>query len=170
MNYKELIRDLPDYPVEGVVFRDLSTLWKEGDAFKKSIQDLVAMVKDLKVDKIAGIEARGFIIGSAMAYEMGLGFIPIRKKGKLPSETYMEEYTLEYGVDFIEIHRDAVEPGEKVLIVDDLLATGGTTGAAVRLLRRFPDVEVLGAAYLVELDFLKGREKLDVPVFSVIKY
>jgi len=170
MDYKKLVRDLPDYPVKGVVFKDLTTLWKDKKAFRASVKELVNQFKGQKIDKVIGIEARGFIFGSILAYELEAGFVPVRKKKKLPWKVFSAEYALEYGTDHIEIHQDALEAGERVLIVDDLLATGGTTGAAIKLIKNFPEVEIAGAAYLVELSFLKGREKLSIPVHSLIQY
>ncbi len=170
VDYKKIIRDLPDYPVEGVVFKDITTLWKDKKAFSSSMDDLMAQFKDQKIDKVIGVEARGFIMASVIAYKLGAGFIPVRKKTKLPWKTYSQDYELEYGKDHVEIHQDAFDPGDNVLIADDLLATGGTTEATVKLLKNFKDLNIVGAAYLVELGFLNGRDKLDVPVFSVIKY
>lgn len=170
MDYKKLIRDLPDYPVPGVTFRDLSTLWNNPRAFSLVLDEMYELIKDLKIDKVLGIEARGFIFGSVLAYKLGAGFVPVRKRKKLPWKVYSQEYELEYGTDHIEIHQDAVSVGERVLIVDDLLATGGTTAATVQLLSHFSNIEIVGAAYLVELAFLEGRKKLDIPVYSVIKY
>lgn len=170
MDYKQLIRDLPDYPIKGVVFKDLTTLWKDGKAFKNSINDIVQRVKGLNVNKVVAMESRGFIMGSAVAYELGAGFVPVRKKKKLPWKVFSQDYELEYGKDFIEIHQDAVENGDRVLIVDDLLATGGTTEATIKLLNNFSGVEVVGAAYLVELTFLNGKSKVSVPIYSIIEY
>lgn len=170
MDYKALIRDLPNYPVEGVIFRDLTTLWQNGEAFKSAIDDLYDLIKDIHFDKVVGIEARGFIFGSIIAHKKGVGFVPVRKKNKLPWKTYSEEYALEYGTDIIEIHQDAIKPGEKALIVDDLLATGGTTEAAIKLIRQIKDADVAAAAFLVELTFLNGKEKLDIPSYSLIQY
>ena len=170
MDYKKLIRDLPDYPIKGVIFKDLTTLWKDGKAFSSTIKDIIAKVKHLNINKVVAMESRGFIMGSAVAYELGAGFIPVRKKKKLPWKVFSQDYELEYGKDFIEIHQDAVEKRDRVLIVDDLLATGGTTEATIKLLKNFSGVEVLGAAYLVELTFLNGKNKIDVPIYSIIQY
>lgn len=170
MDYKKMIRDLPDYPVEGVVFKDLTTLWKDARGFKQSTADLMMLIQDWDFNKVIGIEARGFMFASVIAFERGAGFIPVRKHKKLPWKTYSQEYELEYGSDHIEIHQDALETGDKVLIVDDLLATGGTTAATVKLLEQFKDIRIAGAAYLVELTFLNGKDNLDIPVASLIQY
>lgn len=156
---KSKIRDIPDFPREGILFKDITTVLRDHDAFKKAIDLLAKHYEKQQIDYIAGIEARGFIFGSALAYRMGKGFIPIRKPGKLPSKTESMSYDLEYGKDSLEIHTDAVEPGKKVLIVDDLLATGGTAEAAIKLVRKIGGV-IMGIAFVVELEFLKGREKL----------
>jgi adenine phosphoribosyltransferase len=169
MEYKKLIRDIPDYPVKGVIFKDLTTLWKDKEGFKKSIKDLITLIKDTIFDKVVSIEARGFILGAVIAYELNKGFVPVRKKGKLPYKTISYKYSLEYGEDEIFIHEDAIKKGEKVLIVDDLLATGGTTNAVINLIKKLGG-QSIGAAYLVELEFLKGRNRIDVPVYSLIKY
>ncbi len=169
MDYKSLIRDVPDFPVEGIIFKDLTTLWKDPSAFKKSIDDLAKLYKGEKIDKIVAPESRGFILGAPLAYLLGAGFVPVRKAGKLPAEKMSITYELEYGQATIEIHRDAISEGEKVLVIDDLLATGGTTRAIVNLVRQLGG-DVIGAGYLVELSFLNGREHLDVPVKSLIVY
>ena len=156
---KEKIRDVKDFPREGIVFKDITTVLRDPEAFKHAVELLAEHYKKQKIDYIAGIEARGFIFGSAMAYKMGVGFIPIRKPGKLPSKTERVSYQLEYGQDSLEIHTDAVEPGKRVLIVDDLLATGGTAEAAIKLVKKIGGV-IVGIAFVVELEFLKGRDKL----------
>ena len=156
---KSKIRDIPDFPREGILFKDITTVLRDHNAFKKAIDLLAEHYEKQQIDYIAGIEARGFIFGSALAYKMGKGFIPIRKPGKLPSKTESMSYDLEYGKDSLEIHTDAVEPGRKVLIVDDLLATGGTAEAAIKLVKKIGGV-IVGIAFVVELEFLKGREKL----------
>jgi adenine phosphoribosyltransferase len=169
---KEFIRSIPNHPKPGIMFRDITTLLKEPKAMKKATSELVKQVKEkkLKVDKVAGIESRGFIFGSVVADALGVGFIPIRKKGKLPAKTVSHEYTLEYGQDCIEMHEDAVRKGENVLIVDDLLATGGTAEAACRLVEK-AGARVSGMAFLIELSFLKGREKLNGhEIISLIDY
>ena len=156
---KSKIRDVIDFPREGIVFKDITTVLRDKDAFKHSVDLLGEHFEKQKIDYIAGIEARGFIYGSALAYKLGVGFIPIRKPGKLPSKTERISYELEYGTDSLEIHVDAVEPGKRVLIVDDLLATGGTAEAAIKLVKKIGGV-IVGIAFVVELEFLKGREKL----------
>ena len=169
MDYKKIIRDVPDYPKPGILFKDLTTLWQDSAAFKESIEQLARQYVGKGIRKVVGAESRGFIVGAVAAYILGVGFVPVRKKGKLPAPVISEKYALEYGEAEIEIHKDAIEKGEKVLIVDDLLATGGTCGAIVKLVEKLGG-EVVGAAFLVELEFLKGREKIEVPVFSLIKY
>jgi len=156
---KSKIRDIPDFPREGIVFKDITNVLKDADAFKHAIDLLAKHFEKQHIDYIAGIEARGFIFGSALAYKMGKGFIPIRKPGKLPHKTEKITYDLEYGKDSLEIHLDAVEPGKKVLIVDDLLATGGTIDAAVKLVKKIGG-EVMGVAFVIELEFLNGRKRL----------
>ncbi|HOJ50812.1 MAG TPA: adenine phosphoribosyltransferase [Spirochaetota bacterium] len=169
MDYKKLIRDIPDYPVKGVIFKDLTTLWKNRESFHKSIDELIDMIKHIDFEKVLSMEARGFIIGSVISYKLKKGFVPVRKKGKLPYKTVSYEYELEYGKDQIFIHEDAIEKNEKILIVDDLLATGGTTNAAIELVKKLNGIPV-GAAYLVELSFLEGRKKVNIPIYSLIKY
>ena len=156
---KSKIRDVADFPREGIVFKDITTVLRDYEAFKHCIDLLAKHFEKQKIDYIAGIESRGFIFGSALAYKMGKGFIPIRKPGKLPSQTERVSYELEYGTDSLEIHTDAIEPGKRVLIVDDLLATGGTAEAALKLVKKIGGV-VIGIAFVVELEFLNGREKL----------
>ncbi len=156
---KSKIRDIPDFPREGIVFKDITTVLRDTSAFRHSVDLLAKHFEKQKIDYIAGIEARGFIFGSALAYKLGVGFIPIRKPGKLPSKTESISYDLEYGKDSLEIHIDAIEPGKRVLIVDDLLATGGTADAAIKLVKKIGGV-IVGLACVVELEFLKGREKL----------
>ena len=168
MDLKSIIRDVPDFPKPGIVFKDITTLLKDQTAFKEAIRQLCQPYQGQRIDQIVGIESRGFIFGGAMAVELGTGFVPIRKPGKLPAETEQEEYTLEYGTDAIEIHRDAIMSGDQVLIVDDLLATGGTAEAAIRLVKKCGG-QVMGIAFLIELSFLNGREKLgDVPIHVLI--
>ena len=164
------IRDIPDFPKEGIVFKDITTLLKDRDAFARSIDLMVEHYDDKNIDQIIGIESRGFIFGSALAYELGTGFVPVRKPKKLPAAIERVEYALEYGTDCVEIHRDALLPGQKVLIVDDLLATGGTAAATARLVERL-DAKVAGLAFLIELSFLNGREKLKgYDIVSLIQY
>jgi len=169
---KEFIRSIPNHPKQGIMFRDITTLLKEPKALKKATDELVKQIKKkkLKVDKVASMEARGFIFGSIIAHALGVGFIPLRKKGKLPAKTLSHEYTLEYGQDCIEMHEDAVKKGENVLIVDDLLATGGTAEAACKLIEK-AGAKVTGLAFLIELSFLKGRTKLNGhEIISLVDY
>ena len=154
------IRNIPDYPKPGVMFRDITTLLGDARAFRRSIDELVHPYAGTKIDKIAGIEARGFILGGAMAHQMSSGFVPIRKKGKLPHETVRIAYSLEYGLDEMEMHKDAVAPGEKVILVDDLIATGGTAEAAVKLLRQI-GADIVAACFVIDLPELGGRKKLE---------
>ena len=169
MELKNKIRAIENYPKEGVIFRDITTLLKDKDAFKKAVDEMAEKI-DKDVDKIIGIEARGFIFGAALAYKLDKGFIPVRKPGKLPWDKERESYELEYGEDSIEIHKDAIEAGEKIVIVDDLLATGGTAKACVKLVEKLKG-KVSSAIFLVELEDLKGREVLSsTRVESIIKY
>jgi len=167
---KKCIRDIPDFPKEGIIFKDITTLLKDKNAFKKSIDLLANKFKKEKIDYVVGVEARGFVFGAALAYKIGAGFVPVRKKGKLPYRTKRVTYELEYGKDVLEIHEDAIEPKSRVLIVDDLLATGGTIRAVSELVRE-QKAKIAGVAFLVELQFLGGKDKLkDLPIFSVLKY
>jgi adenine phosphoribosyltransferase len=170
---KSVIRDVPDFPKPGIVFKDLTTLMKDPIAFKLVLNALTFSCRALKPTVIVGIEARGFILAPAIAHHLDLGFVPIRKPGKLPWQTEKISYALEYGEDSIEIHKDAVGPDDRVLIIDDLLATGGTALAAKHLLQKL-GATVVGAGFVVELDFLDGRKKLleggDLDVYSVIHY
>lgn len=169
-NFKALIREVPDYPKPGILFYDLTTLLKDKQGFHSLVTKLCEHYNGKKIDLVAGIEARGFIFGPALAYALGAGFIPVRKPKKLPSKIAAVTYELEYGTDSLEIHVDAVHPGQTVLVCDDLLATGGTAAAAVQLLGNL-DAKVAGAAFAVELTFLNGRTKLPgVDVFSLIQY
>jgi adenine phosphoribosyltransferase len=154
------IRSIPDYPNPGIIFRDITTLLGDARAFRRAIDELVQPYAGLKIDKIAGMEARGFILGGAVAHQLSAGFVPIRKKGKLPHETVRIAYSLEYGVDEMEIHMDAVKPGEKVILVDDLIATGGTAVGAVQLLRQI-GADVVSACFVIDLPELGGRKKLE---------
>ncbi|MGI6244467.1 MAG: adenine phosphoribosyltransferase [Pseudochelatococcus sp.] len=156
---KATIRSIPDYPRPGVVFRDITTLLGNARAFRRTIDELVQPWPGAKIDKVAGIEARGLILGGAVAHQLSAGFVPIRKKGKLPHDTVSIAYSLEYGLDAIEMHRDAIDAGERVILVDDLIATGGTATAAVDLLRRI-GAEVVAAVFVVDLPDLGGAEKL----------
>ncbi|MGB6483027.1 MAG: adenine phosphoribosyltransferase [Candidatus Acidiferrales bacterium] len=167
---KKLIREVPDYPKPGILFYDLTTLLQDKKGFHSLIEKLCDKFVGKHIDVVAGIEARGFIFAPALAFRLGAGFIPIRKPNKLPWKTEQVTYQLEYGTDKLEIHQDAVKRGERVLVCDDLLATGGTAAAAVKLIRGLGG-EVAGAAFAVELSFLKGREKLNgTEVFSLIQY
>jgi adenine phosphoribosyltransferase len=167
---RSLIRDVPDFPQEGIVFKDITPLLADENAFSSVIDLIVVNYGRGNIDKVVGIEARGFILASPVAYHFGAGFVPVRKKGKLPSETEAEEYALEYGTATLEVHRDAIRPGERVLMVDDVLATGGTARATARLVERLGG-KVVGIACLIELSFLNGRDALeDYDFFSLIEY
>jgi adenine phosphoribosyltransferase len=167
---KEKIRSIPDFPSKGIIFRDITTLIKEGGAFRKAVDLLSERYKDEKIDAVACIEARGFIFGGAVAYRLEAGVVPIRKAGKLPSQVYSQSYDLEYGQDTLEVHRDAFKPGQRVLLVDDLLATGGTAAACLKLIKK-ASAEPAGIAFLIELSDLKGTEKLaGCPAFSILRY
>lgn len=167
---KRLIRNVKDYPKKGVVFRDITTLLKDGKALKRAVDLLYHRSEGKKLDLIAAIESRGFILGGALANRMGVGFVPVRKFGKLPADRIEEKYDLEYGTDALEIHKDAVRKGQRVLIVDDLLATGGTLQATCKLVEKLGG-EVAGILVLIELSFLNGRDKLkNYDLFSLIKY
>lgn len=167
---KEKIRTIPNFPKEGIMFRDITTLIQDGEAFKKTCNVFYERYKDQKIDKIAGIESRGFIFGSVLANLLGVGFVLIRKKGKLPSATISEKYSLEYGSAELEIHTDAINKGEKVILVDDLLATGGTLGAAVNLIERLGG-NVVECSCIIELPTLEGRKNLkNKEVFSVFSF
>lgn len=169
-NLKEHIRDIPNFPKEGIIFKDITTLLKDPKAFKQAIDLLAGHFKNEKIDVVIGIESRGFIFGSVLAYKLGAGFVPVRKKGKLPYKTKSVTYELEYGTDTLEIHKDALSSKDRVLIVDDLLATGGTVCAVTKLVKSFR-AKIAGIAFLVELTFLKGKDKLkDIPIHSVIEY
>lgn len=167
---KKYIRDIPDFPKKGIIFKDITTLLKDKKAFKQSVDALTKKFAKEKIDYIVAVESRGFIFGGALAYELGAGFVPVRKKGKLPYRTNSVTYDLEYGTDTLEIHEDAVEPGSRILIVDDLLATGGTVRAVCDLLAR-KGAEIVGVAFLIELGFLNGKDKLkDVPIHALIHF
>ena len=166
---KALCRDIPDFPKEGIIFKDITPLLKEGDKFREVVDLISGRYLDKKIDVVVSIEARGFIIGSAVAYRLGAGVVPVRKKGKLPWRCYQATYDLEYGTDTLEIHQDAVKPGQRVLIIDDLLATGGTVKAVIDLMERLKG-QVVGIAFLIELAALKGRQQIgDYPVFSLME-
>ncbi|WP_158912959.1 adenine phosphoribosyltransferase [Caulobacter sp. S45] len=172
MNLADAIRTIPDYPKPGIMFRDITTLLGDARAFRRAVDEMVQPFAGQKIDKVAGIEARGFIFGAAIAHQLCAGFVPIRKKGKLPHKTLSAEYALEYGTDVIEMHLDAVLEGERVMLVDDLIATGGTAEAALRLLRG-AKAEVVAAAFVVDLPDLGGAEllrKLGVQVSALVSF
>lgn len=170
MDLKEKIRVIPDFPKSGVSFKDITTLLKDGQALQETIKTFACHYRRHQVDMIVGVESRGFILGAPLAYEMGLGFTLIRKPNKLPGRVLAVEYDLEYGTDSLEIHTDAFAPGTRVLVVDDLLATGGTIWAAAELIRKLGG-EIVGLAFLIELTYLQGREKLsEYDILSLIKY
>lgn len=159
VDLKKYIRSIRDFPIKGIMFRDITTLLKEPVAIKETLNQLLSFTDDIKVDRVIGIESRGFIFGAMLANELKAGFVPVRKPGKLPAETESQTYQLEYGLDKIEIHKDAIQPGDKVLIHDDLLATGGTAEATCKLVEKLGG-EVVQLLFLIELSFLNGREKL----------
>ena len=164
------IRSVPDFPKKGIVFRDITTLLKDRSAFASSIDMFYERYKSERIQKVVSVESRGFIFGSALAYRLNAGFVPVRKPKKLPAATIKEDYALEYGTDSLEIHNDAISKGERTIIVDDLLATGGTVEATAKLVKRLGG-EIVGLAFLIELTFLKGRERLSgFDVFSIIRY
>lgn len=166
------IRSIPDYPKPGIIFRDITTLLGDARAFRRAVDELVQPYVGMKIDKIAGIEARGFILGGALAHQLSAGFVPIRKKGKLPDKTVSMAYQLEYGEDTMEMHVDAIKPGEKVILCDDLIATGGTAEGAVKLLRQM-GAEIVSACFIIDLKDLPGHKKLeamDVEVRSLVEY
>ena len=164
------IRDIKDFPTEGILFRDITTLLKDGPAWAAVLGHLAAQYRDQRVELVVGVESRGFIFGGALAHQLNAGFVPVRKRGKLPFRTIEEEYELEYGRDVLAIHEDAIRPGQRVLAVDDLLATGGTMAATLRLIERLGG-KVVGAAFLIELAFLRGRDRLKgYPLGSLITY
>ena len=160
MDLKAHIRTIPDFPEPGIMFRDVTTLFGHADALQEAVARLGDLFKDEKLQMVAGIEARGFILGGAIACRLGAGFVPIRKKGKLPGTTISQDYTLEYGEAIVEIHDDALQPGEKVLVVDDLLATGGTAEAGIKLIERL-GADIVGCAFVIDLPELGGRQKLE---------
>ena len=172
MDLAQVIRTIPDYPAEGIMFRDITTLLGDARAFRRAVDELVQPFAGAKIDKVTGIEARGFIVGGAVAHQLSAGFVPLRKKGKLPHATMGVEYALEYGFDSMEMHLDAVAWGEKVLLVDDLIATGGTALAAVELLRR-AGAEIVGAGFVIDLPDLGGADRLreaGVPVSTLVAF
>src|ERR1700704_2788463 len=159
MDYKSAIRTIPDYPKPGIMFRDITTLLGNPRAFRRAVDEMVQPYAGLKIDKVAGLEARGFILGGAVAHQLSVGFVPVRKKGKLPWKTLGEDYALEYGVDRVEIHEDAVGKNENVIVVDDLIATGGTAFAAIKLLER-AGAKVIGCCFVIDLPELGGATKI----------
>jgi len=171
MNFKDYIRVIHDYPQPGIRFKDITTLLQNGPAYRAAIEAMKAAVEHLEIDVVAGPEARGFVIGAPLAISLGVGFVPVRKPGKLPFTTVQASYDLEYGTDSLAIHTDAIKPGQRVLIADDLLATGGTIATTINLIRQLGG-EVIGASFLIELGYLPGREKLGsgIEVHSLITY
>jgi len=170
MDLASLIRDVPDFPVPGILFKDITTLLRNAAALREVVTRLAEQYADARVDIVAAIESRGFIFGAPLAVQLGAGFVPVRKPGKLPAQAISESYTLEYGTNTLEMHVDAIQPGQRVLVVDDLLATGGSARAAVNLVERLGG-KVVGLAFVVELDFLNGRQKLTgYPVHSLVHY
>jgi adenine phosphoribosyltransferase len=170
MDLKSLIRDIPDFPKPGILFRDLTTLFKDAEGWPYLIDTLTEQCRPFQADYIAGIESRGFILGAPLAYQLGIGFVPVRKPGKLPAAVYSAEYDLEYGSDRVEVHQDAFPAGSRVLIVDDLIATGGTAKATAQLVQQAQG-NLVGFAFVVELAFLNGREQLpEVPIVTLIEY
>ena len=170
MDLASLVRNIPDFPVKGVQFKDVTTLLRDPGAFHQAIVDMAAPYKDKGIELVAAVESRGFILGAPVAYQLGAGFVPVRKIGKLPYDKIHESYTLEYGAETLEMHSDALQPGQKVLIVDDLIATGGSAKATINLIERLGG-DIRGLAFLIELEFLKGRARLDkYEVHSVIRY
>jgi adenine phosphoribosyltransferase len=170
IDLSKTIRDIPDFPKPGIIFKDITTLLKNPKAFKQAVDEIAENFKGKKIDTIVAIESRGFIFGAALAYKLGAAFVPVRKKGKLPYETLSFEYSLEYGTDTLEIHKDAINKGENVILIDDLLATGGTTEAVEKMLENL-GANLEGIAFVIELTFLNGREKLkNKNIVSLIKY
>lgn len=172
LDLRATIRSIPDYPKPGIIFRDITTLLGDARAFRRAVDEMVQPWAGMKIDKVAGIEARGFILGGAVAHQVSAGFVPIRKKGKLPHTTVRIAYSLEYGLDEMEMHEDAVKKGERVILVDDLIATGGTAEGAVKLLRQM-GAEVLAACFVIDLPALGGADKLrkmDVPVRTLMAF
>ncbi len=168
MDLAQYIRNIPDFPVKGIQFKDITTLLQDPAPFTASVEAMLEHYRDCQIDVVVGIESRGFIWGAILAYELGVGFVPVRKPGKLPAETIRAEYELEYGTNALEMHKDAIRPGQKVLVVDDLLATGGTAKATCELVERLGG-EVVGVAFLIELTFLNGRDRLsDYDVLALI--
>jgi adenine phosphoribosyltransferase len=170
MDLKKTIRSIPDWPINGVIFRDITTLMLDPAAFKESCDIFYNRYKDMDIEKIVGIDARGFVFGAVLAYHLNIGFVPVRKKGKLPYNTISESYSLEYGEDVLEIHEDALKKGERVVIIDDLIATGGTVGATAKLVEKL-EAEIIECAFVVELPDLKGRDQIkNHKVFAIIEF
>ncbi len=170
INLKDKIRSIPHWPIETVTFRDITTLMQDPEGLHEACRRLYERYKDQKIDKVAGIDARGFVFGSVLAVQLGVGFIPVRKKGKLPFKTVSEKYNLEYGTAEVELHTDAINKGERVVIIDDLIATGGTVAAAIKLVEKLGG-EVVECAFVVELPELKGREKIKgYKIFSMVEF
>lgn len=170
MDFKPYIRVIPDFPQPGIRFKDITTLLKDGPAYRAAIEELAVFAKEVQADVIAGPEARGFVVGAPLSYELNIGFIPIRKSGKLPYESIKADYNLEYGKDALAVHVDAITPGQRVLIADDLLATGGTIETTINLIEQLGG-KVVGAAFFIELSYLDGRQKLgEIPVKSLVQY
>jgi adenine phosphoribosyltransferase len=170
MNFQDKIREIPDFPQPGILFRDITPLLNDGEAYRAAIDELAAFARSCNAELVVGPEARGFVVGAPLAYALGVGFVPVRKRGKLPWRTTAIEYQLEYGTDVLEIHSDAVKPGQRVIVADDLLATGGTISATMELVRKLGGV-VTGAAFLIELTHLGGRSRLqNVPIRTLVQY
>lgn len=170
MDLKSSVRSIANWPINGVIFRDLTTLMKDPEAFTQSCDILYDRYKNQKIDKVVGIDARGFVFGAVLAYKLGVGFVPVRKRGKLPGETIEESYSLEYGSGTLEIHKDGLDEGERVVIIDDLIATGGTAGATVKIVKKL-GAEIIECAFLIELPDLKGRDQLKgVEVFAMMEF
>ena len=170
MDLKSTIRSIPDWPIKGVIFRDLTTLMQEPEAYRRACDLFFDRYKDWDIDKIVGIDARGFVFGAVLAYQLHVGFVPVRKKGKLPYKTVSAEYSLEYGSNTVEMHADAIAPGERIVIIDDLIATGGTIEAAVKLVKALRG-EILECGFVVELPDLKGRDKIkDQKIFTMVDF
>ncbi|MFK7696543.1 adenine phosphoribosyltransferase [Paenibacillus sp. HJGM_3] len=170
MNLKDYIRVIPDFPQPGIRFKDITTLLNNGEVYRSVIDGLAEHYKSQNIDLIAGPEARGFVVGAPLAYALGVGFVPIRKSGKLPGETVEAGYDLEYGKDKLAMHKDAIQPGQRVLIADDLLATGGTISTSIKLIEQLGG-QIVGAAFLIELSYLNGRDKLgNIDVMSLVTY
>ncbi len=164
------IRNVPDFPKKGIMFRDITTLLKNKEAFAKAVDELYDHYKGMKIDKVVSVESRGYMLGAPLAYKLGAGFVPVRKPGKLPAATLRQEYALEYGTDAVEVHKDAISAGEKILVHDDLLATGGTISAACQLIEKLGG-DIVGVSFLIELTFLQARKRLSqYDIFSIIQY